>query len=309
VNSYDLYTAGEFMALFVASEGKSVQDADSFQFSVGGAEGNVAVAVHRLGLKVGYQTILSSDPLGDAIVSRLETEGLDLDLVIRREGFNGAMVRNQGGGSVTPDVVYLRKGSVASTLTTADISDEAVLNSRWVHLTSILSAISESASQSVDLVLNLARTNGIACSYDLNIRKKLWSAQDAQRTILSQAHDLTVLFGGIDEYELVFGSADPEENLKKAAAKNVKHVVMTAGPELIRVLSDGERFDIQPAKVPTIDPIGSGDAFVGGTIAGLLSGLNIHDALVQGSRCGASAASHMGDWGGIPRGVDGRIST
>jgi len=152
----DLYTVGEFMGLFIASEGKSVEDANLYEFSVGGAEGNVAVAVHRLGLNVAYQTILSDDPLGDSILNRITAEGLDSSLIIRRAGFNGTMVRNQGGGSIAPEVVYLRKGSVASTLSPSDIAKDMVTASRWVHTTSILSAISKSARESVDYVLSPA---------------------------------------------------------------------------------------------------------------------------------------------------------
>jgi len=307
MRSPDLYTVGEFMGLFIAAEGKSVEDANFYEFSVGGAEGNVAVAVHRLGLKVAYQTILSNDPLGESILKRISAEGIDSSLIMRREGFNGTMVRNQGGGSITPEVVYLRKGSVASTISPSDIADDVVVSSRWVHTTSILSAISNSARESVDHVLSLARENHISRSYDLNIRRRLWGADEARKVILDQARDLTILFGGVDEYELIYGSSNPEENLEKAASANVDHVVMTAGPELIRILSKGKRFDFTPAKVPTVDPVGSGDAFVGGTIAGMLSGMSIDEALAQGSKCGASAASHKGDWGGIPRGVNGRI--
>lgn len=81
----DLYTVGEFMGLFIASEGKSVEDANLYEFSVGGAEGNVA-----------------------------------------------------------------------STLSPSDIAKDMVTASRWVHTTSILSAISKSARESVDYVLSPA---------------------------------------------------------------------------------------------------------------------------------------------------------
>ncbi len=39
---------------------------------------------------------------------------------------------------------------------------------------------------------------------------------------------------------------------------------MTAGPGLIRVLDNGEYFEVTPPVVDAVDPVGSGDAFVAG---------------------------------------------
>ena len=81
---------------------------------------------------------------------------------------------------------------------------------------------------------------------------------------------------------------------------------MTAGPELIRVLSDGIYFEISPPVVKAVDPVGSGDAFVAGTLAGLLSGLELKEAIIQGSENGAAVAASIGDWTGLLYGVGGR---
>ena len=122
------------------------------------------------------------------------------------------------------------------------------------------------------------------------------------------AHDIELITGGVDEYELVFGSKDPEENLRLATSKNIKTAIMTAGPELVRILSNGERFDFEPKVVETVDPVGSGDAFISGTISGILGGLAIRDAIAQGSKCGAMVAATMGDWAGMASGVKGILA-
>ena len=78
--------------------------------------------------------------------------------------------------------------------------------------------------------------------------------------------------------------------------------LMTKADQLLRYSVDGEYGQITPPKVVSVDPVGSGDAFTGGAIAGLLSGLTVDKALTQGSIRGASVASMFGDWTGIPRG-------
>jgi 2-dehydro-3-deoxygluconokinase len=71
---------------------------------------------------------------------------------------------------------------------------------------------------------------------------------------------------------------------------------MTAGPDEMRILHEGKRFNYTPIKVKLVDPVGSGDAFISGTISGLIGGLSIQDAIAQGSKCGAAVAATRGDW-------------
>jgi 2-dehydro-3-deoxygluconokinase len=82
---------------------------------------------------------------------------------------------------------------------------------------------------------------------------------------------------------------------------------MTKGDQKMRFSIDGNYEEITPPKVVAVDPVGSGDAFTGGVIAGLLSGMSAKSALEQGSICGALVASMFGDWTGIPTGVAGVI--
>ena len=83
--------------------------------------------------------------------------------------------------------------------------------------------------------------------------------------------------------------------------------MMTKGDQTMRYSIDGNYGEITPPKVVAVDPVGSGDAFTGGVIAGLLSGMSAEQALEQGSICGAWVASMFGDWTGIPTGVAGKI--
>ena len=80
---------------------------------------------------------------------------------------------------------------------------------------------------------------------------------------------------------------------------------MTKGDQPLRFSINGEVKVLLPPKVKAVDPVGSGDAFTGGTIAALLAGKSALDALTQGSYCGARVASKFGDWTGIPTGKNG----
>ena len=126
--------------------------------------------------------------------------------------------------------------------------------------------------------------------------------------MLPLAKDVDFLIGGESEYEVVFGSKDAKSVLKDANDRGCKIAVMTNGDQPLRYSINGEYGEIIPPNVIAVDPVGSGDAFTGGTIAGLLSGMDELSALRQGTRSGAAVASMFGDWTGLPTGSEGVIN-
>jgi 2-dehydro-3-deoxygluconokinase len=293
------------MALFLSEDTDSVIDAKLYRRSTAGAEGNVAVAVSRLGLHAHFYTHLGADELGTAILDDFIAEGVDVSEVKRVPEFSGTMIRNPG--TTRPvEATYLRKGAAATTISPTDINLGMLHSSKWVHTTGITCAISTSAASAVEFALTKAREAKITCSLDLNIRRKLWSEAQARVVLEPLAHDLDLLIGGEDEYLAIFGENDPKRALELVADRGCKIAIMTKGDQKIRYLINGEFGEVTPPKVKAVDPVGSGDAFTGGVIAGLLSGLSTVDAIKQGSVSGARVASQFGDWAGLPTGVKGR---
>lgn len=303
----DLYTFGEVMALFVATDTDSVITARNYELQVVGAEANVAVAVSRLGLRAQFMSRVGEDQLGQVVIDELAKEGVDVTRISRVPHPTGTMVRNRGTTQPV-EISYLRTQSAASTIKPSDIDEADIRATRWVHVTGISAAISPTSCDCVRTTMEVARRAKVKLSFDLNIRRKLWGEEVAGRVLRELAHDVDVLFGGSDEYQVLWGSAIPLENLKSAAQAGVGTAVMTAGAGVIRILNEGNYFEYQPPSILAVDPVGSGDAFVGGVISALLSGMELSEAIVQGSRSGAEVAQQIGDWAGLPRGNGGRRS-
>ena len=280
--------------------------ATKFERVTAGAEVNVAVTLSRLGLKAQYFSRFGNDQLGSVMLADIEAEGVDVSLAKRVDSFTGAMVRNPGK-SAPVEISYLRKGSAASTIQPSDILDSYISSTKWLHATGITCAISESGAKTVKHALEKASQLKVKSSFDLNIRRKLWSEEQARKVLEPLAHDVELLIGGEDEYQVVFGQADPKSILAEVNKRGCKIAVMTKGDQKMRFSIDGNYEEITPPKVVAVDPVGSGDAFTGGVISGLLSGMNSTAALEQGSICGALVASMFGDWTGIPSGVGGVI--
>ena len=281
--------------------------AKTFERVTAGAEVNVAVAISRLGLKSQYFSRFGNDQLGSVMLADIAAEGVDVSLAKRVNSYTGAMVRNPGK-SAPVELSYLRKGSAASTIEPSDILDSYISSTRWLHATGITCAISQSGADTVKIALEKATAMNIKSSFDLNIRRKLWSEEDAKKVLAPLAKNVDLLIGGEDEYQAVFGAQEPKNLLAEANKRGCKIAVMTKGDQKMRYSIDGNYAELTPPKVVAVDPVGSGDAFTGGVIAGLLSGMSAQQALEQGSICGASVASMFGDWTGIPTGVAGVVS-
>jgi len=304
--STDLFTFGESLSVFISSDADSVMSATKFERVTAGAEVNVAVALARLGLKAQYFSRFGNDQLGSVMLADIEAEGVDVSLAKRVDSFTGAMVRNPGK-TAPVEISYLRKGSAASTIEPSDILDSYISSTRWLHATGITCAISESSAKTVKYALEKAAQLKVKSSFDLNIRRKLWSEDAARKVLEPLAREVELLIGGEDEYQVVFGKVDPKQILAEVNKRGCKIAVMTKGDQKMRFSIDGNYEEITPPKVLAVDPVGSGDAFTGGVIAGLLSGMSAKRALEQGSICGALVASMFGDWTGIPTGVAGVI--
>jgi 2-dehydro-3-deoxygluconokinase len=258
-------------------------------------------------LKSQYFSRFGNDQLGSVMLADIAAEGVDVSLAKRVNSFTGAMVRNPGK-SAAVELSYLRKGSAASTIEPADILDTYISSTRWLHVTGITCAISQSGADTVKIALEKATAMNIKSSFDLNIRRKLWSEEDARKVLEPLAKNVDLLIGGEDEYQAVFGTQEPKNVLAEANKRGCKIAVMTKGDQKMRYSIDGNYAELTPPKVLAVDPVGSGDAFTGGVIAGLLSGMSAQQALEQGSICGALVASMFGDWTGIPTGVAGVVS-
>ncbi|MBM3655628.1 MAG: sugar kinase [Actinobacteria bacterium] len=306
--SFDLFTFGEVLSVFITADTESVMSAKSYERVTAGAEANVAVAISRLGLKAQYFSRFGTDQLGSVMINDIKSEGVDVSAVKRVSSFSAAMVRNPGK-SAPVEISYLRKGSAASTIEPTDIPETFISSSRWLHTTGITCAISKTGADTVKFALGRARERRVKSSFDLNIRRKLWSESEAKAVLEPLATDIELLIGGEDEYQVVFGLTDAKKVLAEANNRGCKIAVMTKGSQVLRYSIDGEFDQFTPPKVVSVDPVGSGDAFTGGTIAGLLSGMNPFQALTQGSICGASVASMFGDWTGIPKGKFGVVDS
>ena len=307
----EVVTIGECLVAFVASTPGPLAEASTFQRFVAGAEANVAVGLARLGHSVEFVGRVGDDGFGDAIRRQLRGEGVEIAaLTVDPEAATGLMFRERRVVGAA-NVVYARRDSAGSRLTAANV--EAVFASgahdgaRWLHLTGITPALSADARSATERAIECARAAGMTISLDLNLRRRLWPDTAAAPILRSLAGSVDVILGSPDEVAVVThltAGHDPAELARASLELGASVAVIKLGAAGALALDRDAMSEAvsRPAlDLPVvIDPVGAGDAFCAGFIAGRLEGADLATALDMGNACGAAAASAVGDQTGLP---------
>ena len=302
----EIVTLGECLVALVATGLGPLAEANTFERHVAGAEANVAVGLARLGHRAAFIGRVGADGFGTAIRRRLRGEGVLTDyLAVDPSAATGILIRERR--ALAPaEVTYYRRGSAGSRLEPADVAAATGLfaTARWLHVTGITPALSSTARGAIDRAVDLARQSGLTVSLDLNLRRKLWSEDEARAVLRELASRVDVLLGSIDEVALITDSSpstDPAELAARALALGPSTAVIKLGVRGAVGLRQGEISIALPAiETAVVDTIGAGDAFVSGFIAANLEGAPLSDALRAANACGAAAVGVVGDLAGLP---------
>lgn len=300
-HNLDLITFGESMVLFSPGEKGPMRHVHSFTKSIAGAESNVAIALSRLGQKVGWFSNLGDDEFGRYIKFMIRGEGVDVSRAkVDTENQTG-LVFKELFEHVNPNVYYYRKNSAASYMQPSDLDEDYIRSAKMLHITGITPALSQSAKETTLRAIDIAKEAGVTVSFDPNIRLKLWSLEDAKETILEICQKVDVLFPGIDESEILLGTTDTTEILERFHAMGVSEIALKLGKEGC-IVSDKATSKFIPGYIVenVEDSVGAGDGFAAGYLSSRLKGLTIEEAGDFANGVGAMATLVKGDSEGYP---------
>lgn len=307
----DVVAIGESMVMFQPMMEGLLQYAPIFVRSLAGAESNFSIGLKRLGLKPRWISRLGMDPFGDFIISALSGEGIDTSFVIRDDSAPTAIYFKESRGIGDPSVYYYRKNSAASRLKPQDIKAEWFEGARHLHVTGITPALGPHTAEAISEAMRLARSLGLTVSFDPNLRRKLWSDEQARKTLLALIPLCDIFLPGLDEAQFLLGTLQEEKYGKAFLELGAKLVVLKLGERGSLGFFEESIVQAEPHKVSRIvDTVGAGDAFAAGLLSGLLSAENpldregiqqrLHSALQRANVMGAMATQFRGDWEGLP---------
>ena len=304
----EILTLGECMAVLYPPDPIPLDDARSLLLDIGGAEANLSVALARMGHSVRYITRVGDDPFGQRIRGILAGEGVDVSSVRTDTAAGTGIFFREWLPDGVRRVYYYRAGSAASRMLPDDLQAEQFLGARFVHLTGITPALSVSCAATVVHAFELAHAAGAQVSFDPNYRVKLWPPEVASRVLLPLIQASDILLIGHEDARAVLGIHVTED---AAGDQQLLEAMLDLGPGIIVLKcaergalawSQGQQYSAPAVPVAhVIDPVGAGDGFDAGFLAGMLRHLSIPASLALGARVGAESVAVLGDYAGYPR--------
>jgi len=258
------------------------------ELSVGGNAANNAVGVTRLGVKTGLILTLGDDTFGNQIQEKLNTEGIDTTYVIKQAGVssNFSVIVNYSG---------------ERTIFTYNVpkSYEYPVNlpiTPWMYLTSMGDTFKPFYNHIVDF---LRTKTTVKLAFNPGSRQ-IRAGVDEILDILKLTE---VLFVNREEAEKLtdFGQSLGKEKELLQALSNLgpKIPIITDGVKGSFAF-DGSRF-IKAGVLPVdaYERTGAGDAFGSGTLAGIIKGKSLEEALLWGTSNSASVIGYTGPQRGL----------
>ncbi|OOG74145.1 sugar kinase [Flavobacterium sp. A45] len=295
-------TFGEIMLRLSTERHLRFSQAKAFGASYGGGEFNVAVSLANYGVTAEFITRLPENEIGGCAVKEMRKMNVESKNIIYGGERLGIYFLETGAGTRGSNVVYDRAHSSMATIEKGMIDWEKVLEgASWFHWSGITAAISESAAEACLEAIKVAHKLGLTISCDLNYRSKLWQYGKTPSEVMPELLQYsTVILGDIDTAYFMLGEAKVNPNYQdekslpvlytklfelcpnlKTVATTLRYSVSASHQRIGGILFDGKTIYTAAVKevTPVIDRVGSGDAFMGGLIYGLLEYSNNQRAL------------------------------
>jgi sugar/nucleoside kinase (ribokinase family) len=259
--------------------------ADRMMLTLGSSSAIVAHNLAALGSRVGFQSRIGDDPLGQIAIERLEQGGVDI-----------SRVRRVSGTTTSGLTVILHHESWRNILTYAgtiaetcwqDLDLDYLADSRHFHFSSYY--LQRALRPRVGELFQLLRAKGLTISLDTNDDPDdRW--EGGLRDVLRY---VDVFLPNEREACKAAGIEDVEAAIQKLSGL-VPLVVVKRGRKGALAQRGTERFTSPSQEVVAVDTIGAGDSFDAGFLHQYVQGSDVPTCLASGNRAGALSTTRPG---------------
>ncbi|QSG13232.1 Sugar kinase, ribokinase family [Halapricum desulfuricans] len=298
--------AGEALIdLFPATPGP-IADAETLTRRAGGAPTNVAVALARLGHPPLLWARLGDDPFGDHLADVLTDNGVREELLERdpeRKTAHTLVGEDEDGDQ---SFTFFADETATFAMQPGAVPAETLERVEWVHVGGVTLHTEPSRSATLEL-MERASERGCTVSFDPNTRADLWPEASVLVETLERALGLAdVVKTDRDDLSVLVDAADEDALAADLLERGPHTVLLTRGSEGAMARAS-EAAPWGPAEtafggfeVDVVETTGAGDAFVAGTIAGLLGERSLSETVRYASAVGALATTATGAMDGLP---------
>lgn len=270
---------GELLIDFIPCEkGRALKDVDNFQRAAGGAPGNVAAAVSKLGGKAIMISKLGQDAFGDHIVENLSTAGVDTKYIFRTNEAKTALAFVSLDKEGNRDFSFYRNPSADLFLSPEDITEEMFDDCSVFHFGSV-DLVDYPVKKTHKKAIEISKKKGVAVSFDPNIRLPLWdSAEECQMAVREFLPYADIVKISDNELEFITGKVDPAEAANLLFENGCKFFIYTKGKDGAEAFTKNVHVSMPCFPVEVVDTTGAGDSFMGSMLYSITqNGLSLEE--------------------------------
>lgn len=259
--------------------------ADRMMLTLGSSSAIVAHNLAALGSRVGFQSRIGDDPLGQIAIERLQQGGVDV-----------SQVRRVPGSTTTGLTVILHheawrniltySGTIAET-SWDDLDLDYLADSRHFHFSSYY--LQRALLPRVGELFQRLKAKGLTISLDTN--------DDPDDRWEGGLHEVLryvdVFLPNEREACKAAGNDDLEAAIRKLSTL-VPLVVVKLGRKGALAQRSAERYTSPPQEVVAVDTVGAGDSFDAGFLHEYVRGSDLATCLASGNRAGALSTTRPG---------------
>src|SRR5215210_2803439 len=254
-------------------EGQGGELVEEIRITAAGSAGGTALVLAKLGARVKSAGAIGRDAAGDMLLALLERDGVDTELLVRRDDVqtSASVLPIRPSGERPAFHVVGANGSFGP----EEVPAAEIEAATHLHLGGPEFMGGEAAAP----LLARARENGVVTSADL---------------LAPGLPELDYLLPNREQVLALTGADELEDGCRTLLERGVGCLAVTCGAEGV-ALVDPQRTEMVPAfEVEAVDTTGCGDAFSAGFLRGLALGRERRGAAVLGCATAAQVAQGLG---------------
>jgi 2-dehydro-3-deoxygluconokinase len=297
-------TFGEIMLRLSSAGNLRFSQSNNFEATYGGGEFNVAVSLANYGINTEFVTRIPDNEIGHCALKEVRKMNVISENVLFGGDRLGIYFLETGAGARGSNVVYDRANSAMATLEKGLFDWNKIFkNATHFHWSGITTAISATAAEACLEAVEVAHQLGLTISCDLNYRSKLWKYGKTPSQVMPELLKYTnIILGDIDTAYFMLNQEKVNPDYQavnslpvlynklfelcpnlKIAATTLRYSVSATHQRIGGILYDGKtiyKSDVREIN-PVVDRVGSGDAFMGGLLYGLIENKENHKQTVD----------------------------
>jgi fructokinase len=268
--------------------------------SPGGAPGNVAAGLAKLGHTALMISRVGDDGFGRLLTDALAGHGVDVSGVVRsrteQAGLSVVTLDQSGDRSF----MFYHDRPADQNIAAADIATGWWADTKILH-TGILPLASPGSAAAQRLAMDMCDARGIAISCDVNFRPALWNGTDAMlaagREVIGRAAIVKV---SEEELQSLDAGRDNDAAVRALWHEGLRFFSVTRGAGGAVLYTPEGKFACEGFRVDAVDTTGAGDAYTACLLAGVLRGAGTQELVDGACAAGAIAASRKGAMSSLP---------